>query len=121
MADEDAYGRTELNSVGMLIGGSITTAIGVGTLGTGLGLFLAGDAANEECQARAARSDALLAPLNCPFVGLGEQIIGIPMMIGGGVMTLVGVPLVIAGAWPVPVEDVEVAAGPGSLGLRGSF
>lgn len=30
MADEADHGGTELNSVGMLVGGSITTALGVG-------------------------------------------------------------------------------------------
>lgn len=93
--------QTEMNSPGMLIAGSITAGLGAAAFTTGLLVPLAYDDEQD---------------------GMTGGWLFIGGMALGGTLTLVGVPLIIAGVWQVPVaEGADIAIGPGGATLRGSF
>ncbi len=92
---------TEMNSPGMLIAGSITAGLGAAAFTTGMLLPLAYDDEQD---------------------GMTGGWIFIGGMALGGTLTLVGVPLIIAGAWQVPVgEDASVAITPGGARFHATF
>jgi len=117
---DDTEPETEMNSGGMFAGGLVSTILGAGLLGTGIGFYAASQDAAGECYEKTASSTGGVAP-TCGLAGMSEFYVALPMMITGGLGVAAGIPLTIAGAFPVPVENAKVTIGTGTLTLSGSF
>ena len=118
---------TEMNSVGMAIAGGIMSGLGT--------LILVGSAVvyAEETKCN---EPGLAGAISCEIESELQSGVEEPALIGamvvGAVHVAVGIPLLVAGVWRVPldgsvaaadaiVRDPELRIGPGSLGLRLRF
>jgi len=111
---------TEMNSLTMAIAGAVTSGLGTVMLTSGVILF----AQAPDCD------DSVLETLQCTLQGSGDKAIGSVVSIVGAVHIAVGVPLMVAGLWRVPLDDeadehalvhdpkLEIGPGSVSLGFR---
>jgi hypothetical protein len=115
--------RTKLNSVPLTVGGIILGTLGTGTVVVGTAIYHDAVLAQDECHRETARAAVAVVP-SCVYSGMGK-LFAIPMLIGGSGMMLAGIPMTIAGAWPVPDERAsavpEVRVGNRNASLRWRF
>jgi hypothetical protein len=126
---------TELRSPVMLGSGVAMTTLGAAAFGVGLGLYLGAQALCDDAREALARRPApsgttldlsAIDLVNQCASASGRAAGGIIGMVGGGTVALAGVPLVVLGAWQVPVKQPRgavpgVAVGATSARLRWSF
>jgi hypothetical protein len=118
---------TRRNSTGAMVTGIVLTGVGTSLLVMGL---VVAQNASSSC---GDKSDAQCSDLG-PAIG---GTVGATIAVSGGIMALVGIPLIIVGARRVPVEQghtepakqsrttaplsIGLAVGPGALSLRAVF
>jgi hypothetical protein len=115
--------RTKRNSVPLTVGGIILGTLGTGTVIAGTVIYHDAVQAENECRRDTAGAAVLFVP-PCTYAGIGK-VFAIPMLIGGSGMMLAGIPMTIAGAWPVPDDRAsalpEVRVGSRNASLRWRF